>query len=103
MANAAKRGLLAGDNRYDYGRVPKPVALRRDRLAAACADYGVPLAAAALQFPLAHPAVAAVIPGARSPEEARENIRHSQTPIPATLCSSLKEQELLRPDAPVPQ
>ncbi|MFM8354885.1 MAG: aldo/keto reductase, partial [Gammaproteobacteria bacterium] len=62
-------GLLAGGQHYDYGAVPAAVRERVLRISTICREHDVPVAAAALQFPLAHPSVAAVIPGARSPAE----------------------------------
>jgi len=62
----------------------------------------VPLAAAALQFPLGHPAVASVIPGARSPAEVETNLRLLAHPIPADLWRELKAEGLMRADAPTP-
>jgi len=55
-----------------------------------------------LQFPLAHPAVAAIIPGPRNADEFRTNLRLLQHPIPAALWQDLREAQLLHPDAPVP-
>ena len=95
-------GVLAGNPHYDYGAVPPAVSTRVQSLAAVCARHGVPLAAAALQFPLAHPAVASVIPGARSAAEITANIAHMAHPIPAGLWTDLKEAGLIRSDAPVP-
>ena len=62
----------------------------------------VPLPAAALQFPLAHPAVAAIIPGPRNAEEFRANLDLLRHPIPAALWADLRQAGLLHPDAPVP-
>jgi D-threo-aldose 1-dehydrogenase len=62
----------------------------------------VPLAAAALQFPLAHPAVTAVIPGARAAAEVEANLRLLRHPVPAALWRDLKTAGLVRPDAPTP-
>ena len=95
-------GVLAGNPHYDYGAVPPTVAARVQGLAAVCGRHGVPLAAAALQFPLAHPAVASVIPGARSAAEMTANIAHMAQPIPAALWAELRETGLIRADAPVP-
>jgi D-threo-aldose 1-dehydrogenase len=69
---------------------------------AVCARHGVPLAAAALQFPLGHPAVSAVIPGARTAAQVRRNTETFSHAIPADLWSELKHEGLLRQDAPVP-
>ena len=48
---------------YDYGNAPGPVVAKVGRIESICEDFGIPLRAAALQFPLAHPAVVSVIPG----------------------------------------
>jgi D-threo-aldose 1-dehydrogenase len=72
------------------------------RIAAVCQRHQVPLAAAALQFPLAHPAVASVIPGALSAEEVRQNIGHLHHRIPAALWQELRAEGLLEAAAPLP-
>lgn len=95
-------GALAGGNHYDYAAVPAAVAERVARLKTVCRHFDVPLPAAALQFPLAHPAVAAVIPGARSAAEVRANLDHLARPIPGGLYQALKADGLLAPDAPTP-
>jgi D-threo-aldose 1-dehydrogenase len=69
---------------------------------AVCDRHAVPLIAAALQFPLAHPSVAAVIPGPMRPEHAHLNAHAIQHPIPADLWQELKAEGLLRMDAPTP-
>jgi D-threo-aldose 1-dehydrogenase len=56
----------------------------------ACARYGVPLAAAALQFTLRHPAVTAAVVGLRSPEEVTADISYLSTPIPDALWAELE-------------
>lgn len=67
-----------------------------------CDRRGAPLAAAALQFPLGHPAVASVIPGASSPAQQARNVEAFRTVIPDELWTELKHEDLLRDDAPVP-
>jgi D-threo-aldose 1-dehydrogenase len=96
-------GVLAGNPHYDYGAVPPAVAARVRALGAVCARHAVPLAAAALQFPLAHPAVASVIPGARSAAEVTANIALMDHPIPTAFWAELKDAGLIRADAPVPE
>ena len=64
--------------------------------------HGVPLAAAAFQFPFHHAAVAAVIPGARAPSEIEQNLGLLRVPVPAALWRDLKTAGLVRPDAPTP-
>lgn len=69
---------------------------------AVCRRHGVALLAAALQFPLAHPAIASVIPGALTRAEVLDNVRALRVEIPAAFWTELKETDLLHPDAPVP-
>ena len=88
--------------KYNYGVAPPEVEERVRQIAAVCDRHGVSLAAAALQFPLGHPSVAAVIPGASSPAQQRRTVETYRLPIPADLWSELKHEGLLRLDAPVP-
>ena len=67
-----------------------------------CKRHGVPLAAAALQFPLHHPQVASVIPGGFKPEHVTANVKAMQHPIPDALWGELKHEKLIREDAPTP-
>jgi D-threo-aldose 1-dehydrogenase len=67
---------------------------------AVCRRHGVPLAAAALQFPLAHPLVAAIIPGARTVDVLKPNLALARRVIPADLWAEIKAEGLLRPHAP---
>jgi D-threo-aldose 1-dehydrogenase len=69
---------------------------------AVCARHGVPLASAAMQFPLHHPLVASVIPGAIHPSQVVENVRRMRHDIPDELWHELKAEGLLRADAPTP-
>jgi D-threo-aldose 1-dehydrogenase len=99
-------GILATGARpgatYNYAPAPPAVLERVQALERVAAAHGIPLAAAALQFPFHHPAVAAVIPGARAPVEVEENLRLLQHPIPAALWRDLKTEGLVRDDAPTP-
>jgi D-threo-aldose 1-dehydrogenase len=72
------------------------------QIEAVCDRHAVPLAAAALQFPLGHPSVASVIPGAILPEHVTRNVASFRHPIPAAFWEELKQTGLLRADAPVP-
>ena len=69
---------------------------------AVCDRHNVPLKAAALQFGLAHPAVAATIPGPRSQEELEDNVVMVGIDIPTDLWSELKAEGLIPEEAPVP-
>ncbi|MEO5885332.1 MAG: aldo/keto reductase [Candidatus Limnocylindrales bacterium] len=88
--------------KYGYADASPAVLDRTRRIQAVCQRHGVPLAAAALQFPLGHPSVASVIPGASSPAQQARNIEAFSHPIPADLWAELKHEGLLRADAPVP-
>src|SRR2546425_7468783 len=87
---------------YNYAPAPPGILERVRRIEAVCARHGVPLAAAALQFPLGHPSVASVIPGASRPGQVRRNVTAFEHPIPGALWTELKAESLLRQDAPVP-
>ena len=87
---------------YDYAPAPPDILERVRRIEAACARHKVPLPAAALQFPLGHPSVAAVIPGASRPAQVERNVAAFRHPIPRQLWAELKAEGLLREDAPVP-
>jgi D-threo-aldose 1-dehydrogenase len=95
-------GILAGRDTWNYHAAPPEIVERVNVIRAVCDRHGVPLPAAALQFPLAHPAVAAIIPGPRDPAEFDANLELLRHPIPPALWQELKDAKLLRPDAPTP-
>jgi len=95
-------GILAGRDTWNYHAAPPEVVARVNAIRAVCDRHGVPLPAAALQFPLAHPAVAAIIPGPRSVAEFQANLGLIRQPIPAALWAELRAEKLLHPDAPTP-
>jgi D-threo-aldose 1-dehydrogenase len=79
---------------FDYGPVPADVLAAARRLASLTAEAGVPLPAAALQFPLRHPAVLGVATGLRSAEEVRQAVANLDVPVPGTLWAELDSQEV---------
>ncbi len=87
---------------YNYAPAPAEIMERVARIEAVCSRHGVRLASAALQFPLGHPNVATLIPGARSPEEIAQNQAIFEVAIPAAFWAELKQEGLLRADAPTP-
>jgi D-threo-aldose 1-dehydrogenase len=87
---------------FNYAPASPEILERVRRIEAVCRDCDTPLKAAALQFPLAHPAVAAIIPGGRSPAEVDENVALLQRSIPGELWTRLRAQGLIPPEAPVP-
>ena len=88
--------------KYAYGAASAEVQAKVRGIEAVCAAHGVALPAAALQFVLAHPAVASVIPGGAGPGEVAQNVAALAAPIPAGFWSDLGAQGLIVPDAPVP-
>jgi D-threo-aldose 1-dehydrogenase len=86
-------GLLADpgapDARFDYRAAPPPLVARARRMEADCAGYGVPLRAAAVRFPLRHPAVASVLIGARNPYEITDAARWRGVDLPDALWDAL--------------
>jgi D-threo-aldose 1-dehydrogenase len=99
-------GILATGPRagatYDYADAPQEILERAGEIQAVCERHGVPLATAAVQFVMAHPAVTAPVLGAVTPEEVRANVRAASAPILAALWDELRAQGLIRPDAPSP-
>ena len=98
-------GVLAApgpDATFDYIPASREVVARARQMQTVCASHGVPLAAAAIQFPFGHPSVAAVVIGCRSADEVAENVRLFRHPIPAALWEDLRRARLIASDAPVP-
>jgi D-threo-aldose 1-dehydrogenase len=87
---------------FDYAPAPAAMLERARRLEGVCRRHGVPLKAAALQFPLAHPAVTCLLVGARSPAELDEDLELLSTPIPPELWDELRSEGLLPDEAPTP-
>ena len=94
-------GPVAGA-KYKYADAPPEILEKTRRIEAVCQRHGTPLRAAAMQFPLAHPITAAIIPGALEPAHVQGNAELLAHPIPGALWTDLKQEGLLREDAPVP-
>jgi D-threo-aldose 1-dehydrogenase len=104
-AGVYNSGILADPKpgaRYNYSAAPEPLLERARRIRAVCDSHGVPLKAAALQFPLTHPSVSCVVVGCRSVAQLDESIRMFEVDIPPALWHELKTEGLLREDAPTP-
>ncbi len=99
-------GILARDLSkpvtFDYEQAPDILLDQARRLTEICVAHGVDLKAAALQFVLAHPAVATAIPGAQSVAELEQNIALVQQEIPAGLWSDMRSAGLIPDAAPTP-
>ena len=92
-----------GATTYMYDQAPDWVVERSARMSRICAEHDASLASVALQFVLAHPAVAAAIPGARSPHEPRANRKNLDADVPAELWHALRREGLLPEAAPTPE
>lgn len=93
----------AGAAHYSYGAADRSVIGKVRRIEDVCAAHGVSLQAAALQFPMAHPAAASIIPGAAGPGEVLANAASIDEEIPSRFWAELKSERLIVADAPVPQ
>lgn len=88
--------------RYDYDVAPKRILDRVAAIEAVCRKHKVKLPEAALRFPLHHPAVVSIIPGAMSPREVSRNIKTLAAKVPKSLWKDLKAAGLMHPGSPVP-
>jgi D-threo-aldose 1-dehydrogenase len=106
VAGPYNSGLLSGSQRpgntYNYQPVELTMHERAERLYAVCAQHGVEVGAAALQFPLAHPVVATVVAGMRSAGEVESAVMRLNARVPASLWQELRETGLLLPGVPAP-
>lgn len=87
---------------YNYVAAPPEVIARVSQIETICDAHAVPLAAAALQFPLGHPQVLTVLAGMGTPGQVEQAVDHMRRPLPPALWADLRAAGLLRPDAPVP-
>lgn len=88
--------------RYNNRPLEPELRARVEGIEAVCAAHGVPLPAAALQFPLAHPTVASVVAGMATADEVRRNVDLITQAIPPDFWAELKARNLIRADAPTP-
>ena len=107
MAAPFNSGILATGARpgamFFYAEAEPEIKTRTRQIEAVCTRHRVALAAAALQFPLAHPAVASVVTGMRSAAEADANVVHCRAAIPRAFWDELKHERLITDAAPVPE
>jgi D-threo-aldose 1-dehydrogenase len=95
-------GILAGGSHFEYQKAPPDMIARVERIKAIADRHRVPIKAAALQLSLAHPASAAVIPGASRPERIAEDHAALTAIIPDDFWREMREQGLVAADAPLP-
>jgi D-threo-aldose 1-dehydrogenase len=87
---------------YNYEPASKDIINTVAKIEDVCQEFNVPLAAAALQFPLAHPAVVSVIPGLSSASRVETTVEQMQVNIPNEFWQTLQNVGILYPDVPVP-
>jgi D-threo-aldose 1-dehydrogenase len=108
IGGAYNSGILAtgvsgkGPWNYNYVPAPEDVVRKVAAIEGLCAEFSIPLAAAALQFPLAHSAVASVIPGIGNVQRIDQTLNLFTTKIPDEFWQALSERGLIRDDAPTP-
>ena len=105
LGGAYNSGILASGPvkgaMYNYDLAPKHILQRVAAIQAVCKRHKVQLAEAALRFPMMHPSIVSVIPGAASPQEVARNIKTMAKRIPKKLWTDLKAEGLMRQEAPV--
>jgi D-threo-aldose 1-dehydrogenase len=108
IGGAYNSGILAtgvsgkGPWNYNYVPAPEDVVRKVAAIEGLCAEFSIPLAAAALQFPLAHSAVASVIPGIGNVQRIDQTLNLFTTKIPDEFWQALSERGLIRDDALTP-
>jgi len=95
-------GVLVGRDTWNYAKAPKDVIDKARALGVVADEFGIPLPAAALQFPLGDEIVCSVIPGPRGKGELEQIVTWFKTPIPTEFWSTLKAKKLIEPSAAVP-
>jgi D-threo-aldose 1-dehydrogenase len=95
-------GILAGGKNFEYAPASAEILAKVKKIAALSESFQIPVKAAALHFSLAHPASAAVIPGASKPERIAEDYEALNTEIPDAFWRKLREDGLVSPKAPLP-
>jgi len=102
VAGPFNSGALAGGATFDYAPMPADVRERVLALQRLCEAHGVALATAALQFPLAHPAVVACVAGAHAPDEVAQNVARLAVRLPGAFWRALRASGLIDERAPLP-
>lgn len=95
-------GILVGGSTWNYAKAPESIMARVHELETVCKDFDIPLPAAALQFPLTHPAVCNVLPGPRSPQELDGILDWWNVKIPDELWTAFADKGLVAPGTPLP-
>ena len=96
-------GVLAGGAHFEYQQASPAIISKVEQIRAIAQAFGVSVKAAALQFSLAHPAVAAVIPGASRPGRIAEDVAALSEIIPTAFWQALRDARLISDRAPLPR
>ena len=105
LAAPFNSGILAGSEKnlnWNYAKASKELIDKVHSLKKICGNYNIPLAAAAIQFPLAHPVVKTVVTGAVNVKELEDNVSYLDVKIPNDFWQELKELNLIAKESPVP-
>lgn len=102
VGGPSSSGVLAGGIHFEYQKASPEIMAKVENIKSIADRYNISIKAAALQFSLANPAVAAVIPGASRPERIAEDKAALNTIIPAAFWEEMREQKLVAPNAPLP-
>jgi len=94
-------GILAGGNHFEYQKASPEIIAKVEKIKSLASRYGISIKAAALQFSLANPAVAAVIPGASKPERILEDKAALNEKIPAEFWEEMRKEHLVSEVAPL--
>jgi D-threo-aldose 1-dehydrogenase len=95
-------GILAGGTHFEYQKASPEIISKVEKIKSIAQNHNISIKSAALQFSLANPAVAAVIPGASRPERITEDQEALNTVIPTAFWEEMREQNLIAPNAPLP-
>src|SRR5262245_48595154 len=95
-------GVLAGGTHFEYQQASPEILAKVERIKSIAQRYQIPIKAAALQFSLAHPASAAIIPGASRPDRIAEDHAALRAAIPDDFWREMRQQGLVAPNAPLP-
>lgn len=103
IAGVFNSGILAGNNKFNYSEAPAEVVERVHALQSTCDEFAVSLPAAALQFPMAHPAVVSCVVGTRTAAQLELNLAWFEQSIPDAFWQALHDRGLVDPAAPLPK
>jgi D-threo-aldose 1-dehydrogenase len=102
LGGVLNSGLLAGGSTFNYVTAPPELIAKRDAIAARCREHDVTLEHAAIRFSAGHPAVSAVLVGARQPSEVDAAVVSFEKPVPVELWEDLRRRGLIDPSLPDP-